>query len=571
MAIMIPSDWADKNASHAERLVWHLLRDHTPGDWLAIHSLGLASHSRKPWAEADFVVICGDGVIVLEVKGGRVSVENGRWTTNGKPLNESPFGQAGGAAAAIHSELRDRFPVLRRAIVGWGVVLPDVTFDREGPGILPAVVYDDRDLPTEMADYIHRVGTHWRAYHRLDGDAFRPLSRGERAAIARYLNPTFDLVPTLRSQVARSEEQLARLTRQQGRVMRGLRMKERVIVRGGAGTGKTMLALEEARYLAATGRRTLFCCRSPLLADRVRPQLDETIDVHAIEPYTRELVRDAGMWADLPPASNADLRDLFVPQAACEAAIELGQAAGFDAIVIDEAQDLLNEVHLEFFDTLLKGGLVNGVWRFFLDHRQNVFASVDLKQLTRLENSAVSDYDLTENCRNTPEVAMITYMLAALEADDVLADAGAQVELRWTSDRSEEASTVSSVVAGWKRRGITADAIVILGPEALPLPELEAAVGRTGHRLTQFCNRRADEIGWCSIDEFKGLESSAVVVTGIRDLRSREARRRLYVACSRPRALLGLVLDIDLKPDFELRAAEFARMREEAFPGVADG
>lgn len=363
MAVMIPADWADRNNSPAERLVWHRLRDQTPDDWIAIHSLGLASHAHKPWAEADFVIVCGDGVIVLEVKGGRVTVEGGRWTTNGNPLKEGPFAQSGGAAAALHGDLRDRFPALRRAIVGWGVVLPDVTFDREGPDILAQVVYDDRDLTSQMADYIYRVGAHWRAFHGLAGETFRPLSRSERAAVVRYLSPTFDLVPTLRSQVARSEAEFARLTEQQARIMRGLRTKDRVIIRGGAGTGKTMLALEELRYLAARGKRTLFCCRSPLLAARVRQQLDDDIEVHAVDDYTRALVDDAGMRAELPPASEADLCDIFLPQAACEAAIELGVA--FDAIVVDEAQDLLNDVHLEFFDTLLAGGLSIGTWRIF--------------------------------------------------------------------------------------------------------------------------------------------------------------------------------------------------------------
>jgi hypothetical protein len=560
MAVMYPSEWSDKNGSAAERLIWHRLRDQTPDDWFAIHSVGLATHDRKPWAEADFVVVAGEGVVVLEVKGGRVTVEGGRWWTNDKPLRESPFAQAGGASAALYGDLKDRFPAIRRAIVGWGVVLPDVTFDREGPDIIPAVVYDDRDLSAPISDYVKRVGAHWRSFHRGRDDAFRPLSRADRSAIVRYLAPTFDLVPTLRAQMARAEQELARLTAQQLRVMRGLRTKPRVIIRGGAGTGKTMLAVEELRYLAATGRRSLFCCRSPLLAELVRPEV-EGAQVIAIDELMRDVVDRADAWDDIPAASAKDIRDVFLPEVASAALIDLGQDGSIGALVIDEAQDLLTEAHLDFFDTILDGGLHGGLWRVFLDHRQNVFSTVDLEQLRRLESCAVSDYDLIENCRNTPEVATLTYMLAAVDPDDVLADGGPEVDLRFIADRREISTTVGSILAGWFRRGLPPGDVVVVGGEELAPPTLSAELARSGVSLVPFAERTSRDVAWCSIDEFKGLESPAVIVTGITDLRSREGRRRIYVACSRPRALLGLVLDIDLKEDFDVRAAEFARLQ----------
>jgi Nuclease-related domain/UvrD-like helicase C-terminal domain/Schlafen group 3, DNA/RNA helicase domain len=560
MAVMIPAEWSDKNGSHAERLVWHRLRDQTPDDWYAVHSVGLATHATKPWADADFVIVCGDGVVVLEVKGGRVRVEGGRWSTGEHALKESPFAQGGGASAALYGDLRDRFPALRKAIVGWGVVLPDVTFDREGPDIIPAVVYDDRDLASPIADYVRRVAAHWRTFHRLDAEGFRPLSRGERSAIVRYLTPSFDLVPTLRSQMAQAEYELARLTSQQLRIMRGLRAKDRVIVRGGAGTGKTMLALEDLRYIAATDRPSMFCCRSSLLARQVREQLDEAIQVWAFEELTRELVERAGMSDTLPPAAEADLRDVFLPEAACEAAIDLDLAGSVGALIVDEAQDLLTEVHLDFFDTLLDGGLAGGLWRVFLDHRQNVFAAVDLQQLERLQQSCVSEYDLMQNCRNTPDIATVTYMLAALEPDEVLAAEGPKVDLRWITEPREEGSTVGAITRAWLRRGVAPSEIVVLGIHETPPSQVITAIESAGARLSPIVDRGRTEIGWSTIDDFKGIESPAVIVTGIQDLHTRNDRRRLYVGCSRARTLLGLVLDIDLKDEFDLRATEYARL-----------
>src|SRR5690349_2444084 len=94
VARMYPRQWEDRNGSAAEALVYRRLRDETPDDWFAVHSVGLTSHRDKPWSEVDFVVIGPFGVLCLEVKGGRITVEEGKWFTNGRPLKESPFRQA---------------------------------------------------------------------------------------------------------------------------------------------------------------------------------------------------------------------------------------------------------------------------------------------------------------------------------------------------------------------------------------------------------------------------------------------------------------------------------------------
>src|SRR3954451_10464228 len=107
---MYPREWEDRNGSLAEALGYRRLRDQTPDDWFAVHSVGLTSHRAKPWAEIDFVVVGPFGVLCLEVKGGRITVQDGRWATNDSPLRESPFSQAGGGAAALHRELKDLFP-----------------------------------------------------------------------------------------------------------------------------------------------------------------------------------------------------------------------------------------------------------------------------------------------------------------------------------------------------------------------------------------------------------------------------------------------------------------------------
>ncbi len=562
MAKMVPSEWEDRNGSDAERLVYRKLRDETPGDWFAVHSVGLTSHAHKPWAEIDFVVVGPFGVLCLEVKGGHITVREGKWATNGSPLKESPFRQAGTGAAALHNELRDLFPALSRAVVDYGVVLPATSFSAAGVGIERRIVYDDGDLDGRFESYLQRVAKHWLEYHGRDGERFRPLSRSERAAITAYLAPSFDLVPTLRARVSRTEAELVQLTRNQSRVLRGLRTKERAIIRGGAGTGKTLLAVDEALRLAAEGRRVLFCCRSEYLSQYIARHLEEDlVDVLFYEALLRELVDAADRWNNLPDADESDLLSVFLPEQAAEAAIDLERAGSYGALVIDEAQDLLLEGALDVFDLLLDGGLPDGMWRVFLDHKQNVFSAVDRSQFERLTKHAVTEFDLVDNCRNTPQICDTTAMLSAVDPDEALAEAGPEVELRFVLDRKHDAFVAGSIVRGWLRKGVRAEDIVVIATDVETKQRMLRSWPSDAPALHALDGGSVRGPLLAVAGDFKGLEASAILVVGVCELGRRETLRRMYVACSRARALLGVVIHESARDDFDLRAVEYARRR----------
>lgn len=56
-----------------------------------------------------------------------------------------------------------------------------------------------------------------------------------------------------------------------------------------------------------------------------------------------------------------------------EAFLEL-EIEQFDCLILDEAQDLMTEHYLEALDFILKDGLCDGRWYFFMDaEKQNIF------------------------------------------------------------------------------------------------------------------------------------------------------------------------------------------------------
>jgi predicted RecB family endonuclease len=77
---MIPSVPLDTE-SGGEKIVFDLLEETDLGPHArAFHSLNISEHDYKLCGELDFVVLCPDGLFVLEVKSGRVSLHDGLWT-----------------------------------------------------------------------------------------------------------------------------------------------------------------------------------------------------------------------------------------------------------------------------------------------------------------------------------------------------------------------------------------------------------------------------------------------------------------------------------------------------------
>ena len=356
MARMFPPAILDDHGSPAERRLFRALRDQTPNDWCVIHSVGLTSHAHEQWAETDFVAIIPSGVYCLEVKGGRIRHEEGCWYTNDNELRESPFHQAGGNSSALRSFLHER-KILggRRPLVGYGVLFPDVVFDQHLPESDADLVYDARDSSAPIERYVLRVAEHWRDWS-LEHRGYVPdeLSRADTSKVLHELAPDFDLVPSLRAVLNQVDDELIRLTDQQVELLEGLRESPRVVVRGGAGTGKTLIACHEAARLAEAGYRTMYVCYGSRLAESVRSVLEPLgVEVAHAHGLMASLIRDAELTGDLPPVQTEDLMDIYYPQVALDALVSLDRLGSIDALLLDEAQDILKEPSVLFFDGLL--------------------------------------------------------------------------------------------------------------------------------------------------------------------------------------------------------------------------
>ncbi len=141
--------------SHGEMAVWRALSTGLPDGWHAFHSLRLRAGPAHE-GEGDFVVAKPDhGLLVVEVKGGRIEQHDGIWLQNGRPLKKAPREQAQRYVRLLLRALETRCG--QRVPFGVAACFPDTAFST-GPsdGDLHGIVIGELDLP-HLGELLPRI------------------------------------------------------------------------------------------------------------------------------------------------------------------------------------------------------------------------------------------------------------------------------------------------------------------------------------------------------------------------------------------------------------------------------
>ncbi|MCW0202546.1 MAG: NERD domain-containing protein [Rhodanobacter thiooxydans] len=515
---MIPNQPLDTR-SRAELRVFDQLRACFSGadqhDWFAMHSLNLPQHEYKRFGEIDFVVCGPDGLFVLEIKGGSVSCRDGVWETrnrNGSErLTESPFRQAEGALHGLRKKLPAEFATA--FVFGYAVVVPDVGDMPESAEWDRAVVADARNF-RQFEQWLKKLISHWRNKDRRASKA----SPDQLRKLQQFLRPEFEAVMPLHASMHAIEARVAQLTEDQLRYIDVVEANDRVICSGGAGTGKTMLALELAKRWSAAGMKVALTCHSPWL----RAYLEK-----AATP---------GVTVSLTNSAQVTAR---------RAGIEK-----FDALIVDEGQDVLNMDALVRLDSLLRGGLDSGRWSFFHDVNNQAGLCGEYKPdaYDYLNGLGAARLPLRTNCRNT--LPILERVQKALDADvgaSAVGNGPAVREITVASREEAAAALQNELLKLMNDEGFDPSDIVILSPNTYSqscvslMPEHEEMHVSV---LDSYSPRAAGDsaVGFAQIDNFKGLESSVVWLV---DLCAPSVNSLLrsyhYVGMTRARALLGMI------------------------------
>ena len=575
MARMIPSTIHPHVRSGAERRLFEVIRD-APGtdDWVCLHSLGLARHARKRRGEIDFLLLTRKGIFVLEVKGGRVSREGGIWRFTDRygdvhEKHESPFDQASSGMFALEGDIRHEYRQddrRSRLLFGFGAMFPDIMFDVTGTEADQRQVYDAQDRRRPITQFVDRLAAFSR--ERDSRSRYAP-TQNDIEALAAFLRGDFDLVPPLGVLVESSAEHLLSLEREQYAVLDALEQyqKPRIVVQGGAGTGKTLLAVEAAKREARQDQGdVLLLCYNRLLASfleaslKVDPSPGSQIVVKSIFSLLHELIACSSLADEFQrkrEAADADTvyRELF-PEYTSLALIE-SEGPPFRTLVVDEAQDMMTQGLLDVLDGHVEGGLESGRWWIFCDvnNQAAVFGAFEGQSLSRLERFGAATI-LPTNRRNTKPIAAETVMLTRPQVHAPAVVDGIPVKYSWFDNDAAQPETLSRILNRLLAEDIDPARITVLSPRRLD----QACASRVSDpRLVQlttgnvweFASSGSRAISYCTISAFKGLENDFIVLTDIENLDADWWRSVIYVGMSRARIGLQLLIPEALRSKYD--------------------
>jgi hypothetical protein len=555
-----PAELKSDRAGAAEYAVWERLADELPAAYTVFHRvrwLDRPESGRPQDGECDFLIAHPEkGVLVLEVKGGRVSVEggSGRWISTDRanvPHEiKDPFAQANNTKHVLRRKLlATKYWRGGQVPIGHAVALPDCMKEAARVADLSAdVTLDAADL-TRVEEAIERLFRFWR----MTPDAFW-RENGIAVLERLFVHRDFPRIP-LGTAFRREEPELLRLTAEQAGLLDLLRNQRRAAISGCAGSGKTMLAVEKARRLAGEGFRVLVTCFNRALADFIRAQLPPAqvaprgapagvrsqldlfggakVDVESFHALAGAWARRAGIAlpAAEDDAAKRALYDAALPEALMAATTKLTER--YDAIVVDEGQDF----HEDWWVALqsLLADPDDGILYVFFDDNQSVYtrgASLPIPS---------APFVLSKNCRTTRRIHewVARWYRGGASPEPAGPEGRAPVTHRYR-DAHELRDALRRVLHQLiVEEKVPERDLVVLSPHGRATSALWSDPVYGNVRLTDTWPPAPGHVQCATVHAFKGLERAVVVLAEIG--RDRNPQELLYVGGSRAKHHLVVI------------------------------
>lgn len=532
----------DADCAASEKKVFSAFAERLPKNWHVFHARRVVVPESEGHplheCEIDFIVVDpARGVLVLETKGGEIRREEFGWTSTDRRGEaheiRDPGVQAQSGARNLSRLIRQNGAFAQTYVrCGWGVIFPDVTVRTSLGADLPrALVVDEHDLhdPAPALD---------RLFEQNAASAMQ-LGSALMNALVELLAPSLRLVPLLSSQMDEANREFARMTDEQMDVLDTNGEMPRLAVKGCAGSGKTLIAIERARRRALAGDRVLFLCYNTLLAQFLSLRVPEkteasggsgvkAFEVMTFHHFAKLAAKSAGLRFE---GSSQEFWDTEAPDILLQS-IEKLPDVRYDCVVVDEAQDFKEYWWLPIERLLVGEG--SSLWAFY-DPNQNLFDGSIAASL-KLQPAV-----LKHNCRNSARIGQHAFAYVG-DTPNFRGDTpeGAPVEVIKCSDERAMLDAVRRelhhLVVELK---IPSDRILVLTPHRSDNSAVRAA-GKLGNFtfVDYPAVAQANEVPFSTLQRYKGLEADAIILCEVDRASHACTDRHLYVAASRARHLL---------------------------------
>jgi hypothetical protein len=262
--------------------------------WFLKHDYNLSTHpaASKVEGQIDFVLISKYGVLIIEVKGGGLRVDNNdkyfSYNKQGEYETQNPFNQAKEYTHTLNNLIIDHGVFVYRA-----VVLPhEAGFNLIGPQLegYKNLFFSKRDFLnlTEEEDD--------KAINKIFFNFLIDLAKTSRSKIIKELNPgwtsdkishkRFDKYPelsskkikSLKSQLFPSQSSYGYnperinseiILKENYETLKGLRRNRKVLIQGAPGTGKTVLAKKFLAENILMNQKGIYYCANKLIKSKI--------------------------------------------------------------------------------------------------------------------------------------------------------------------------------------------------------------------------------------------------------------------------------------------------------------
>ena len=539
MAHIYPSKEDLSDVPFAEIRVYDLLS--TLGDGFTVfHSVQWVKRGSKwksTWKENDFIILHKSlGAIVLEVKGGDIecrggvfhqkNTETGEISVLNPQKKNDPLSQAIDGIYhyrklfdTIAPDLSDRFPVEAAVWFSTSTVHNKLQSFPLKYREIPGAVLGDEDFSLG-SQAIYNVFEFYRNRGKVT------ITDDEYNMIIESIASDFDLITAPGAKKSELDHAFLRLTNEQTGLLDYIAEQKNATIQGVAGTGKTLIAKEAARRFGCDGRNVLFICFNRFLFAFLQknfPYKNVTYsNIHTFIAKYRP-----GVDTSTTEKRASELQKIDWDQ------------LEYDDVVVDEAQDFLDEEILYFKDyTELKEG------HFFAFYDKNQLLTT--KAVPEWINKSECKLLLTKNCRNTYEIALTSYNVIDITMDKkVMMISGEKTTISFVPGNPFPGITQLLKRLTDDQHGYEYADIVILSLKTENESVLKGVSAISGIPITR--EQTNSSVLFTTASKFKGLESRAVIIVDIdKDCFVDEEKKRLfYVACSRATHSLASIVNGD--------------------------
>lgn len=551
MALMWPGSlpiWILNDERRAAEIkVYRKLQETLDDEWSIFYSrpwMGLNERGGEIDGEADFIVASADtGFLFLEVKGGGVAYdpEKSEWTSTDRynvcRTIKNPMEQAIACKHRFLDRLR-ALPDWPRAYVRFrhGTVLPDS--DEPLDSVISIGGYDKplfcfaSRFDAELGEWIEeRLAAHDAT---VKGKEVSPGKVGINLLTRLVADPVRLRIP-LRREVQADMVQIDQLaTGAQMHIINLLASVSRALIEGGAGTGKTVLAVETAARMADAGAAVCLICYNEPLAVHIRDLLASrpSVTVQTFHAICGLLTRDAGID---PGPVGPDFYEKKLPRCAGMALERLPQRR-WDAVIVDEGQDFTDD-WWSVIDRMLV--TETGVLRVFADANQALYA--DPRHLA--ERLRAQTFPLRNNLRNSKPIAKATDRLYKGPLIFAVGPEGEIPVAEHTSTAGVVDAAINRIVHLVRDESVRRGDIAVLCPSDVIAKRIQAALSQLRLPWTLANQRSGDKMTVDTIRRFKGLEAPIVIL--VLDRVAADSRELSYVGVSRAQSRLFVIGEIN--------------------------